>query len=301
MYKNAFVLYPPLFVCVHSIRSLLWYLKLHLSRYAADTKTECGKYAAYCERALERTIRNGSRETKPSRMEVLSILTKNPYHHSLPHAIPVHMTNAAYQVVSFDGSTTIEEFQSTLAGELGCREAASNGFCLCSDDPIERDLEHYLDPQAKLCDVIAKWETALREKGSGKFENSRVIQLTYKNRLYWRHSAKLETDREKLLLCYQTSAQIVLGRFPLSRELALELASLMAQIDIGDYAAAVSSAARAAAVVAAVAAASASAGPGGSLGSVSASAAASGSATAGGAIALQVPYRNVPEISLSAE
>ncbi|KAH8339574.1 hypothetical protein KR074_011811 [Drosophila pseudoananassae] len=212
---------------------LLWYLKLHLSRNA-DSKTETGKYAAYCERALERTLKNGGRETKPSRMEVLSILLKNPYHHSLPHAIPVHMMNTTYQVVSFDGSTTIEEFQATLAHELGTRDA-TNGFCLFSDDPIEKDLEHYLEPLAKLCDVISKWETALREKGSGKFENSRVIQLSYKNRLYWKHTIKCETDKERLLLCYQTNAQIVQGRFPLSRELALELASLMSQIDMGDY------------------------------------------------------------------
>ncbi|XP_055545921.1 uncharacterized protein CG43867 isoform X5 [Wyeomyia smithii] len=214
---------------------LLWYLKLHLSRNA-DSKTECGKYAAYCERALERTMQNGDRETKPSRMEVLSILLKNPYHHSLPHAIPVHMMNGTYQVVSFDGSSTIEEFHTTLAQEIGCRDG-TNGFTLFSDDPIEKDLEHYLDPQAKLCDVISKWETALREKGSGKFENSRVIQLTYKNRLYWKHAAKLETEKERLLLCYQINQQVVQGRFPLSRELALELSSLMAQIDLGDYAA----------------------------------------------------------------
>uniref|UniRef100_A0A182PQW6 Plekhh1 n=1 Tax=Anopheles epiroticus TaxID=199890 RepID=A0A182PQW6_9DIPT len=213
---------------------LLWYLKLHLARNA-DSKTECGKYAAYCERALERTMQNGGRETKPSRMEVLSILLKNPYHHSLPHAIPVHMMNTTYQVVSFDGSTTIEEFHCTLAQEIGCRDS-TNGFTLFSDDPIEKDLEHYLDPQAKLCDVISKWETALREKGSGKFENSRVIQLTYKNRLYWKHAAKLETEKERLLLCYQVNIQVVQGRFPLSRDLALELASLMAQIDMGDFA-----------------------------------------------------------------
>ncbi|XP_058445741.1 uncharacterized protein CG43867 isoform X5 [Malaya genurostris] len=213
---------------------LLWYLKLHLSRNA-DSKTDCGKYAAYCERALERTMQNGGRETKPSRMEVLSILLKNPYHHSLPHAIPVHMMNGTYQVVSFDGSSTIEEFHSTLAQEIGCRDG-TNGFTLFSDDPIEKDLEHYLDPQAKLCDVISKWETALREKGSGKFENSRVIQLTYKNRLYWKHAAKLETEKERLLLCYQINQQVVQGRFPLSRDLALELASLMAQIDMGDFA-----------------------------------------------------------------
>lgn len=82
----------------------------------------------------------------------------------------------------------------------------------------------------QLCDVISKWETALREKGSGKFENTRVIKLVYKNRLYWRNSARTETDRERLLLCYQTNQQVIQGRFPLSKELALELASLMAQV-----------------------------------------------------------------------
>ncbi|XP_076065828.1 uncharacterized protein CG43867 isoform X3 [Oratosquilla oratoria] len=212
---------------------LLWYLKLHLQRNA-DTKTEIGKYAAYCQRALERTLENGGREAKPSRMEVLSILLKNPYHHSLPHAIPVHFLNNTYQVVGFDGSTTIDEFLTSLNQEICCRDAHLSGFALFSDDPIEKDLEHCLNPNAKLCDVISKWETALREKGSGKFENTKVIRLMYKNRLYWRHCAKHETEKEKLLLCYQVNCQIQQGRFPLTKELALELATLMAQIDMGD-------------------------------------------------------------------
>lgn len=157
----------------------------------------------------------------------------------MPNAIEIYLhhqfnLNPPVQVVSFDGSTTIEEFQSTLASEIGCRDTG-NGFSLFSDDPIEKDLEHYLDPLAKLCDVISKWETALREKGSGKFENSRVIQLTYKSRLYWKHSAKTETDKEKLLLCYQINQQVIQGRFPLTKDLALELTSLMSQIDMGDY------------------------------------------------------------------
>ncbi|XP_060804280.1 uncharacterized protein CG43867 [Amyelois transitella] len=212
---------------------LLWYLKLHISRHS-DTKTECGKYAAYCARALERTIRNGGREDKPSRMEVLSILLKNPYHHCLPHAIPVHMLNNTYQVVSFDGSTTVEEFLSTLSTELGCRDTATSGFALFSDDPIEKDLEHHIKPDKKLCDVISKWETALREKGSGKFENSRVIRLTYRNRLYFKNSVRTETDKERLLLCYQINQQVVAGRFPVSRSLGAELGALMAQLELGD-------------------------------------------------------------------
>lgn len=81
-----------------------------------------------------------------------------------------------------------------------------------------------------MCDVISKWETALREKGSGKFENTRVIRLIFKNRLYFKSYVKKETDRERLLLCYQVNQQVVQGRFPLTKELALELAALMAQV-----------------------------------------------------------------------
>lgn len=126
-------------------------------------------------------------------------------------------------------------------------------FAIFSDDPIEKDLEHTLDPNAKLCDLISKWEIALREKGLGKFENSKVIRyglryfwtqqfynihcsrrLTYKNRLWWKNCAKLETEKERLLLCYQVNKQIVNGRFPVTRDAALEFASLMAQMDMGD-------------------------------------------------------------------
>lgn len=61
-------------------------------------RTEVGKYAVYCQRSVERTLQNGEREAKPSRMEILSILLRNPYHHSLPFSIPVHFMNNTYEV-----------------------------------------------------------------------------------------------------------------------------------------------------------------------------------------------------------
>lgn len=39
-----------------------------------------------------------------------------------------------------------------------------------------------------------------------------------------------ETEREKLLLMYQTNDKIVNGIFPVNKELALELAALLAQV-----------------------------------------------------------------------
>ena len=61
-------------------------------------RTETGKYAIFCQYALERTIQNGPRRCPPSRMEVLSILLHNPYYHSQPISIPVHLMNGSYQV-----------------------------------------------------------------------------------------------------------------------------------------------------------------------------------------------------------
>lgn len=212
----------------------LWYLRTHLQRNV-DSKTEPGKYAIFCQRALERALINGSRECKPSRMEVLSILLKNPYHHSLPHSIPVHFLNGTYQVVGFDGSTTVDEFIQTLNAEAGIRDTSQSGFFLYSDDPIEKGMEHCLQNSSKLCDVISKWEQALREKHLGKFENTRIIKLMYKNRLCFRQLLKAETDKERLLTAYQINDEVMQGRFPLTRELALELAALMAQIEFGDY------------------------------------------------------------------
>ncbi|XP_054721007.1 uncharacterized protein CG43867-like [Uloborus diversus] len=238
---------PPPFVFVQSWQLLalalslfvpknrtLWYLRMHLSRNA-DPKTESGKYAIFCQRTLERTLLNGGRESKPSRMEVLSILLKNPYHHSLPHSIPVHFLNGTYQVVGFDGSTTVEEFIQTVNEEAGIRDSTHSGFALFSDDPIDKSLEHCLHSTAKLCDVISKWEQALREKHLGKFESTKVVKLTYKNRLCFRQLLKAETDKERLLTAYQINEDVVTGRFPLSKELSLELAVLMAQIEYGDY------------------------------------------------------------------
>ncbi|XP_078419187.1 pleckstrin homology domain-containing family H member 1 [Cetorhinus maximus] len=213
----------------------LWYLKLHLQRHA-DPRTEIGKYSIYCQRSVERALRNGDREAKPSRMEIMSILLRNPYHHSLPFSIPVHFMNGTYQVVGFDGSTTVEEFLNTLNQEIGMRKPLHSGFALFTDDPSGKDLEHCLQGNVKICDVISKWEQALKELHPGKYESNRIVRLTYKSRMYFRAQAKGETERERLLLTYQVNDEVLNGRFPVNKDLALEVTALMAQVEYGDLA-----------------------------------------------------------------
>uniref|UniRef100_A0A6Q2Y0T2 Uncharacterized protein n=1 Tax=Esox lucius TaxID=8010 RepID=A0A6Q2Y0T2_ESOLU len=212
----------------------LWYLRQYLQLHADPRYTEVGKYVVYCQRSVERTLQNGEREAKPSRMEILSILLRNPYHHSLPFSIPVHFMNNTYQVVGFDGSTTVEEFLNTLNQRVGMRKPHLSGFALFTDDPSGKDLEHCLQPSVKICDVISKWEQALKELHPGKYEGTRIVRLTYKSRLCFRAQAKGETERERLLLAYQVNDEVHQGHFPVNKELALEVAALMAQVEHGD-------------------------------------------------------------------
>ncbi|XP_027498060.1 pleckstrin homology domain-containing family H member 1 [Corapipo altera] len=221
----------PLFLPQHHF---LWYIKQHLQRHA-DPRSEIGKYAIYCQRSVDRTVQAGEREAKPSRMEIVSILLRNPYHHSLPFSIPVHFMNGTYQVIGFDGSSTVDEFIQRLNQETGMRKPSHMGFSLFTDDPSGRNLEHCLQGNMKICDVISKWEQALKELHPGKYEGgTRIVKLTYKNRLYFRSQAKGETDRERLLLAFQVSNEIANGRFPVNKELALEMVALMAQVEYGD-------------------------------------------------------------------
>ncbi|XP_023281667.1 pleckstrin homology domain-containing family H member 2 [Seriola lalandi dorsalis] len=212
----------------------LWLLQAHLKRHG-DSRTEVGKYAIYCQRSMERTQQKGERQARPSRMEILSILLRNPYHHSLPFSVPVHFLNNTYQVVSFDASTTVDDFQCRLNQDTGMRKTGLSGFSLYTDDPTGRELEHCLQGGIKICDIISKWEQACKEQHTGKFENTRTVRLTYKNRLYFSLQVRGESERERMLLAYQTNEAIVAGHFPVNKELALEMAALLAQVEYGDF------------------------------------------------------------------
>ncbi|XP_075933155.1 pleckstrin homology domain-containing family H member 2 isoform X1 [Anarhichas minor] len=212
----------------------LWLLQVHLKRHG-DSRTEVGKYAIYCQRSMERTQQKGERQVRPSRMEILSILLRNPYHHSLPFSVPVHFLNNTYQVVSFDASTTVDEFQCRLNQDTGIRKTGLSGFSLYTDDPTGRELEHCLQGGIKICDIISKWEQASKEQHTGKSENTRTVRLTYKSRLYFSLQVRGESERERLLLAYQTNEAIVAGHFPVNKELALEMAALLAQVEFGDF------------------------------------------------------------------
>ncbi|XP_027478506.2 pleckstrin homology domain-containing family H member 2 isoform X2 [Zalophus californianus] len=209
----------------------LWLLRLHLKRNADSRIWKiCHLLSAMCRknttkwRSRSKTLKNGN--------------SFNPSSKPLPSFFALQYPCAFHEwdiSVGFDASTTVEEFLNTLNQDTGMRKPTQSGFALFTDDPSGRDLEHCLQGNIKICDIISKWEQASKEQQPGKWEGTRTVRLTYKNRLYFSMQARGETDREKLLLMYQTNDQIINGLFPLNKDLALEMAALLAQVEIGDF------------------------------------------------------------------
>ncbi|ESO12737.1 hypothetical protein HELRODRAFT_159320 [Helobdella robusta] len=226
--------------------SIRWLLRTYLQR-SSDSKSESGKFASFCERAVERTMKNGPRCHPPSHLEVISVLSHNPYHHSQPISIPIHLPNNSYQVVSFDGSTTILELLKTLNEQLNMRSHTQSGYALfaCNSNAQEQLICCH-DYKTKICDVLSFLEAKFNMNSKSKHDRN-PVKLIYKNRLpyvtlsehdcfrlYMRHNLQHETSKEMLLCCYQLNEQICSAFMPISWSLAVELAALMAQIEFGD-------------------------------------------------------------------
>lgn len=59
---------------------------------------------------------------------------------------------------------------------------------------------------------------------------STALYLSSAPRLYFSAQVRGESERERLLLAYQTNEAIVAGHFPVNKELAVEMAALLAQV-----------------------------------------------------------------------
>lgn len=205
----------------------------HVKQFASPD-TDIGKYAIYTLHSIERTTKNGARDNVPSRTEIMSILLRNPYDHSTPHSLPVSFADGSYLVVGADGSTTVEEFMENMSKNIDIRHSQHSDFYLFSDDPSGSKELHILEPHRKVLDAIGWWEKTYRQHNSGRYKSTKVIKLTCRKRLPLRLEMN-ETDQERLLIVHQLNQDIVANKIPLKTDLAIELASILAQLTFGDF------------------------------------------------------------------
>ncbi|KAI6225488.1 Pleckstrin-like proteiny domain-containing family H member 1 [Aphelenchoides fujianensis] len=227
----AIPLYLPRHYALH------WLLKQHLHRWA-NLNRETSPIAAFCEQLLQKRQRAGDRCEGPSKLEALSILTRDPSSTTLPFSIPIRLPTGDYQVIEFDGCTEIGQCLSSLCLKLGLRPALLSGYSLYASDPVSE--EHpmiLLKNKQKLCDCLTAWERRVKDARCGRVtDDSCTIRLHLRLRHYWSHLIAEETPMEKLFLCHRMAEEIVADHLPTSNELAEELCALYAQMIHGDYA-----------------------------------------------------------------
>uniref|UniRef100_F1KT42 Pleckstriny domain-containing family H member 1 n=1 Tax=Ascaris suum TaxID=6253 RepID=F1KT42_ASCSU len=214
--------------------SLLWLLRQHIQRWITANSDE-GNMARYCDRALSRCLKAGCRYEGPSKLEAISILTRDPTSTNMPHSIAVLLPTGDYHVVDFDGSTDIGDCLSALCVRCALRPALLSGYALYAEDALEQGRYVLLKGKQKLCDCLSRWERELMDSKSGRVtEESARIRLALRQRQYWTHLVSSETPAERLFLVHRMANEIVAGRIPMSNELAEELAAVYAQMHYGD-------------------------------------------------------------------
>ncbi|VDK87450.1 unnamed protein product [Onchocerca ochengi] len=214
--------------------SLLWLLRRHIERWS-EKRCDEGNFALYCLRAFNRCLKARGRTERPSKLEAISILTRDPTSTNMPHSIPVLLPTNEYQIIDFDGSTLIGDCLSTLCMKCGLRPALLSGYALYVEDPLERNSYLLLKDKQKLCDCISRWERELMDNKCGRVTDDVArIKLSLRQRQYWSHLVFSETPMERTFLVHRMANEIVAGRVPLSSELAEELAAVYAQLKYGN-------------------------------------------------------------------
>jgi hypothetical protein len=95
--------------------------------------------AEFCEQLIQKRQRAGDRTEGPSKLEAISILTRDPSSTTLPFSVPIQLPSGDYQVIEFDGSTEIGQCLSSLCLKLNLRPALLSGYALYANDPSTSD------------------------------------------------------------------------------------------------------------------------------------------------------------------
>ncbi|VDD75404.1 unnamed protein product [Mesocestoides corti] len=228
------------------------------SRYAETRRlhNELSRFAAFCSDMLVRCRVRGGRRIVPSYFEVVAISLRNPYTHSLPFSLPIHVhLPSGYEVVSFDGTMKVSQLMASLVSKLGLSEAVTLNLCHCGLYCRISGPQHafggvparprliYLEVEWNVCDVISLYESTLTrtDQGSDFSLEDMTIDLVF---LIHAVSKKAVvqvsplTNRIMDIVAHQLHADLYSGEVNLILRGThyLELTALMCRCDHLDYA-----------------------------------------------------------------
>ncbi|KAF5405900.1 hypothetical protein PHET_00550 [Paragonimus heterotremus] len=219
--------------------------------HSGDIHAELSRYAAFCKDALKQTLNCGGRMEVPSALEVASISIRNPYTHSYPFSIPIHLPSGnSYEVVSFNGGSELRTVIAQLTLKLGLPTCKPRSACvyaiylrLLAENRAPRFV--YLRPQWKICDVISLYEQAIltiREGDTKKVPlEEATAELMFRIQAFsWKRLKKLQMTEAKPLfsfLAQQLHADFMSGVYRVipNGDKLLEMVAHLCRADHFDY------------------------------------------------------------------
>lgn len=231
---------------------ILAYLYAHLRRCSLDQVTDEGQYAQFTLRSLQGTLDTKGRKYAPSEIEILSTINCRRVY------ARVYFLDGQFQAVEFDPCATIAEVVEQIKQKIGLR-LNCGGYALFQ--PLDDDCEQVLQPEEKVGDAIAAWESWHKQRqfkleqsqqhtqqsnasklvgkaslaSLGAPPKNKNHRFVFKKYLFLDSLVDLSDPVERELLYYQTVSNIKEDKFPILEQEATILCALKAQIEIGDY------------------------------------------------------------------
>lgn len=145
------------------------YIVSHLRLCAADSETEEGAFAQFCESCLQRTTLNKNRKYPPSQREILCVKERRPIFSRF------HFMGGEFRTFTFDSAATTNEVVGIIMEKIGL-SLKTTGFSLFEVfGPLKRNMLAW----EKVADAMFKWE-----KYAKSCNSDQQLQLTFKKRLF---------------------------------------------------------------------------------------------------------------------
>ncbi|KAG5443698.1 hypothetical protein CSKR_104611 [Clonorchis sinensis] len=212
---------------------------------------ELSRYAAFCKEALKQTIIHGGRYEVPSALEVASISIRNPYTHTYPFSLPIHVPNGnVYEVVSFNGGSEFRVVIEQMTLKLTLPSSKQQSACVFGIylrlTGVGKPTRYiYLRPEWKMCDILSLYERAVisnREERNVKVPlEDATAEFVFRIQAFsWKKLKKLEIAEVKpviSLLTHQLHEDFLLGSYPVIPNGAemLDMAALLCRANHFDY------------------------------------------------------------------
>ncbi|KAI9102028.1 P-loop containing nucleoside triphosphate hydrolase protein [Phlyctochytrium arcticum] len=200
------------------------YAKAHLRRgsvvdpKARKPRTEEAQHARHCLRILHRTIGAGARKYPPSTDEIAQSAKLTPLR------IRFHLMDGQSKAIPIEPSDTCDVVHAALLDKLKLQNL--HGFAIYEQFMNQQIA---LGKDEKLTDALFRWERVAKEQNSQE-----RVRFVFKKRIFLNPSEPCKSEAEETLVRAQGLADLAAGRFPATRDEAINMASLAVQAHFGD-------------------------------------------------------------------